>query len=422
MSTLRQTSLTHFNKKRCDPQENSDEVVSVCTAEGWVESASKVKSVYIHVPFCEHKCHYCDFYSISQSDDQYAPFIEQLKLEIQYLSSQFSSIETIFIGGGTPTIFEESLFEELLQVVSSQLPIASEYEWTIEANPESVTADKAMMMAQYGVNRVSIGAQSFHRELLLQLERIHKIENVERSITHFRQAGLNNINLDVMYAIPGQTPKQLVEDLERAIELQPKHLSCYSLVYEPNTPLETKLRNGNIQRVDQEVEAEMFLCVQETLKSHSFLQYEISNFAKNGFECKHNVAYWNNDDWWPFGPSASGHIDGIRWKNIPRISQYINGMPLPDIIDVETLPFDQQVGETFMLGLRMMKGIERSKVDALLESSNNTWRTSVINEYVSNGLLRWQDDYLALSPRGVLLADTVISALLMEDETIADTE
>ena len=178
MSTLRQTSLTHFNKKRCDPQENSDEVVSVCTAEGWVESASKVKSVYIHVPFCEHKCHYCDFYSISQSDDQYAPFIEQLKLEIQYLSSQFSSIQTIFIGGGTPTIFEESLFEELLQVVSSQLPIASEYEWTIEANPESVTADKAMMMAQYGVNRVSIGAQSFHRELLLQLERIHKIENV----------------------------------------------------------------------------------------------------------------------------------------------------------------------------------------------------------------------------------------------------
>jgi len=416
------TPLAQFIKKNGAPQENSEQIESQFTAEGWLKQLDIVKSVYIHIPFCFHKCHYCDFYSIAGAEDQYEPFVKQLTTELEFVGKHLSSMETIFVGGGTPTIFDIDLFNEMLEAIATHIPRSQTCEWTIEANPETVTRDKAKAMVNNGINRVSIGAQSFNKELLNTLERWHEIDNVARAVEHVSHGGIENINLDLIYAIPSQTESQLLFDLEQAIALQPTHLSCYSLIYEPGTPLRTRLDRGDVQRVEHDLEATMFERVRDVLIREGYDQYEISNFAKQGYECKHNVAYWTNQSWWPFGPSASGHLEGRRWKNTPKISHYINGNPLPQIVDVEMLSPDRSAGETFMVGLRMKRGMKRSCIERLIAQSNNGWRALVIEHYIKEGLLKWQGDYLALTENGLCFADTVISALLMQDKAITDTK
>jgi len=276
-------------------------------------------------------------------------------------------------------------------------------------------------MVRNGVNRVSIGAQSFHPALLKSLERWHDPENVGKAVECVRSVGIQDINLDVIYAIPSQTMDQLLVDLEQSIALSPTHMSCYSLIYEPNTPLRTRLDRGEVQRVEHELEASMFSCVAEVLQHAGYAQYEISNFAKEGYECKHNISYWTNQAWWPFGPSASGHLSGRRWKNSPRLSEYLSADGLPPILDVETLDSDASAGESFMLGLRLIRRMERSWVESLLAQSNNEWRKGVIEQYIREGQLHWVDDHLALTCEGIRIADTVILALLMQDDEMTDT-
>jgi oxygen-independent coproporphyrinogen-3 oxidase len=344
-----------------------------------------------------------------------------LSRELTSVGEYLPSVDTIFIGGGTPTIFEENLFETMLRTVATSIPRSSSYEWTIEANPETVTKQKAEMMNDLGVNRVSIGAQTFDPSLLKTLERWHEVQSVEQAIHRVREAGIKNINLDLIYAIPTQTESQLRFDLNRAIALKPTHLSCYSLTYELGTPLRTRLERGDVQRVEHELESVMFNIVCDELKQEGYAQYEISNFATLGYECAHNIAYWTNQSWWPIGPSASGHINGKRWKNIASISQYIGGNSLPNVTDVETLSPDRSAGESFMLGLRMRKGMEKSWVNRLIEQSNNGWREDVLNRYIQEGFLHWENGYLTLTTEGICFADTVISSLLMQDVTITDT-
>lgn len=416
------TPLTQFIKKARVPQENSEQFEPQFTARGWMEGLDIVKSVYIHIPFCFHKCHYCDFYSIAGAEDQYEPFVKQLTKELEFVGKHLSSIETIFVGGGTPTIFDIDLFDEMLAAIATHIPRSQNCEWTIEANPETITLDKVKAMVSNGINRVSIGAQSFNKELLKTLERWHEIDSVRRAVDDVRHGGIENINLDTIYAIPGQTQSQLLFDLEQATALLPTHLSCYSLIYEPGTPLRTRLDRGDVQRVEHNLEAAMFECVLDVLVRKGYEQYEISNFAKSGYECKHNIAYWTNQSWWPFGPSASGHLEGRRWKNTPKISHYINGEHLPPIIDIELLSPDKSAGEAFMVGLRLKCGMEKSWVERLVAQSNNEWRALVIEHYIKDGLLHWQGDYLALTEDGLCFADTVITGLLMQDETITDTK
>lgn len=416
-----QSSLPQFNTKGTDPQEDFLSIDQHITAKDWVEHAETVSSIYIHIPFCFHKCHYCDFYSISGGEQHYEPFVAQLSRELAVVGESLPSIETIFIGGGTPTIFGEELFGNMLEAVSTNIPRSTSCEWSIEANPETVTAKKAELMNRFGVNRVSIGAQSFDSTLLKTLERWHEIESVENAVRHVKEAGIHNINLDLIYAIPKQTESQLLHDLHRAIALNPTHLSCYSLTYELGTPLRIRLERGEVQTIEHELEASMFEAVQTELCKKGYLQYEISNFAKAGYECAHNIAYWKNKSWWPFGPSASGHVNRRRWKNTPSISQYINGDAMPTVTDVELLSPDDSAGESFMLGLRLLEGMEEAWVHRLIEQSNNRWRESVLHKYIQEGFLHWQSGYLAFTAKGLRFADTVISALLMQEVAITDT-
>ncbi len=290
--------------------------------------------------------------------------------------------------------------------------MSSNVEFSIEANPETVTAQKAISMVEHGINRVSIGAQSFNLELLKVLERWHEPCSVNRAVDFVHAAGIQNVNLDIIYSIPTQTIEQVRFDLNQAMALSPTHMSCYALTYELNTPLLQRLHTGAITRVDHDLEADMFDIVTEELESNGYAQYEISNYAKEGFTCKHNLMYWNNNNWWPFGPAAAGHIDGRRWRNAPRLRDYFVHAPLPLVEDVELLPKDTQAGEAFMMGLRLLRGMERSWVESLVLQSSNQWRQAVIDRNCDSGLLQWEKNHLALTAKGLHFADSVISEFL----------
>mgnify|MGYP002037320169 CR=1 FL=1 len=395
--------------------QDSREVDGFLTAESWLHEAKHATGIYMHIPFCFHKCHYCDFFSIANAEDQQSAFIEAILKEIKFVAPYLSHVQTIFIGGGTPTLLQKTLFKNLLQTIAEHIPLAEKYEWTVESNPETVTHDKANFMKSAGVNRVSIGAQSFNEQLLEKLERWHSPGNVKKSVDIYRKSGIENINLDLIYAIPTQTIADLKEDLRRAVELKPKHLSCYALTYEPNTPLAVRLKRGEVLRVNQDCEAEMFQFVRSNLDSHGYAQYEISNFAQKGFECEHNLLYWNNKNWWPIGPAAAGHIKGLRWRNQPRLTNYLTKDSLPLIEDVEHIARDRQLGETCMLGLRMTNGLKKEIINQIIESSPKQWRKAVFEKYIDAGYLHWTKGSLAFTDTGLLFADTVIVDLLMQE-------
>ena len=393
------------------------QVLAARPAQG---SPLRVESAYIHVPFCFHKCHYCDFYSFVDTRDQQGAFTERLVREIQAVGSgQDRPLKTLFIGGGTPTLLAPGHWKTLLAALDEHLPIASGgpggpggpgAEFTVEANPETLTAELVDVLVAGGVNRLSIGCQSFNPVHLKTLERWHDPANVERAVDIARRGGITNINLDLIFAIPGQTLSDWTDDLVRAVDLGPMHLSCYGLMYEPNTALTKRVQLGQVVPTEDDLEAEMYEAALAVLEARGFVQYEISNWSLPGRECRHNLAYWRNENWWALGPSASGHLDGLRWKNLPRLGDYLASLDWPPIVDVEMLPETERTGELLMLRLRLNEGVPLTLLDALLTSADP--RRHVIARHEAAGLLERTDTHLRLTPRGRLLADSVLSDLV----------
>jgi len=372
------------------------------------EEIRQIAGLYLHIPFCFHKCHYCDFYSIVDDRDRQAAFTDRLIDEIRVWSAAGPCRpRTIFVGGGTPTLLRPELWRELLAALRS-FDLSHLVEFTVEANPETVTAELLEILAGGGVNRMSIGAQSFNPAHLQTLERWHDPTNVGKAVGLARQAGIENVNLDLIFAVPGQTLHEWRQDLDRALELAPAHLSCYSLVFEPNTPLTTKLRLGRIAQTDQELEAEMFACTIDTLCALGFEHYEVSNFARPGRRCEHNLIYWRNESWLALGPSASGHVAGLRWKNVPHLGQYLAGGGPAPIQDVERLGPEASLGEQLMLRLRLLEGVD----NRWLEQSLSAQRRETVRRHIAAGLLEETDARTRLTRRGLMLADAILSELL----------
>lgn len=302
----------------------------------WDGSRPDVHTLYIHVPFCFHKCHYCDFYSIVDNRDRQGLFTDRLISELLALSQihTFRSgspvvgpLRSIFVGGGTPTLLEAELWERLLRALDTAFDLdhirAGTGEFTVEANPETVTRELMDVLRAGGVDRVSVGAQSFHKTHLKTLERRHDPANVAKAITLARDAGIHRQSIDLIFAIPGQTLDEWQDDLQRAIDLGVEHVSCYNLTYEPNTAMTTRLHKRDFVPADESLEVDMQLLAIELLAGAGLERYEVSNFAKPGQECAHNLAYWRNENWLAAGPSAAGHIDGFRYKNSPRLDTYL---------------------------------------------------------------------------------------------------
>ena len=369
---------------------------------------------YFHIPFCLHKCHYCDFYSLVDARNRQPVFVQRLIDEVRATSGLLGRpLETIFFGGGTPTLLAPDLWRDLLGALREHLPRHTGCEVTVEANPETLSELLLEILAAGGVNRLSIGAQTFETAHLRTLERRHDPANVERGVRMARCAGIDDLNLDLIFGIPGQTLPQWRADLERAVRLEPAHLSCYALTYEPNTPLAVKLRAGRIRRIDEDLEAAMYEATIDTLAAAGFEHYEISNWARPGRRCRHNLLYWTNRQWWPLGPGAAGHVGGTRWKNVPRLSEYLATRGLAPITDVERLDRDGRIGEELMLGLRLIDGMKLDRLRELLgRGDRGAERAAAIERGVRSGLLCDGDGRLRFTRRGLLLADTVLAELL----------
>lgn len=405
-----------------DSSPPGDSRQELLTAADALEEASRagvgVKGIYVHVPFCFHRCHYCDFFTIAGRDEQRADYVTRLLGEAAAVLPRFPvGIRTVFIGGGTPTHLPVDALEELLSGLGSLLQAGGHTieEWTIEANPDTVTPAVAEVLGAAGVNRVSIGAQSFHKGSLEALERHHDPSNVARAMELVRAVGISDVSIDLIFAIPGQSrPLELWKrDLDEALALDPSHLSCYNLSYELGTPLRRRLDTGAIERVSNDIEAQMYEHTLERLAGAGYEQYEVSNWAKPGRRCLHNLLYWRNENWWPLGPSGSGHVNGRRWRNVPRLGQWLQGSGLSPVDTLEQLDIDGQLGEVLMLGLRLNEGVPRHVVEAAIAAPlRGQVRCATIDEALQGELLAWTGDHLVLTPAGLLIADGIIGDLL----------
>jgi oxygen-independent coproporphyrinogen-3 oxidase len=372
------------------------------------------RGVYAHVPFCRHKCHYCDFYSFVDAEDRRAAYVTRAMAEVDAWAEVVRQpLETLFMGGGTPTMLASEQLSALLSHLSTRLRWRADREWTVEANPETVDASMARALADAGVNRVSMGAQSFQPRLLQALERHHDPVSVTRAVEHLKAAGIGQVNLDLIYAVPGATLVDWKDDLRQALALQPDHVSCYGLMYESNTPLGQRHARGQVQAAPEELELAMHRVACEVLGGAGLEHYEISNWARPGARCRHNELYWRNDDWLAIGPSASGHAAGLRWRNVPRLGDWLAGGPWSPVQDVERLDDDGQVGEAFMMGLRLLEGMALDRVESLLSrGAKSVPRRLALARHHEAGLLETAGDRLKLTEAGRMLASQVAMDLL----------
>ncbi len=310
-----------------------------------------VKSVYIHIPFCPNICSYCSFCKIFYNEKYINEYLNSLEEEIK-LNYRGELIETIYIGGGTPSCLKLNHLERLLKIIK-HFKLAKDFEYTIESNIEDIDILKLNLYKKYKINRISVGIQTFNENHLNLLKR-KLVKNIKSKIKLIKDIGIENISVDLIYALPKQTIKDLLIDLEKIIELDIKHISTYSLIIEPNTLLYIK----NYKNVSEELDFKMFEIVKNKLLQNDFIHYEISNFCKQGFESKHNLTYWNNEKYYGFGMGASGYLNNVRYVNAKNINDYIKKIYKKDI---EYLSFNDKISYEFILGLRKTDGINKEK-------------------------------------------------------------
>lgn len=368
--------------------------------------------LYLHVPFCETKCGYCDFYSVPLKDRATSPLVRALVRELDQRESSIDGpFHTIFVGGGTPTLLppdDLKLLFERLGLVARRDHVA---EFTTEANPATVNEQKINLLIESGVNRISFGAQSFHQRELDVLERLHNPDDIAPAVATAQRGGIRHVNLDLIFGIPGQTVQTWRHSLQRALDLGTDHLSCYGLTYEPHTPLTARMQQGLVAPCDNDLEADMYLLAIELLAGHGFQQYEISNFAKPGCECRHNLIYWNNQPYLGIGPSAASYVGGARFKNIPHIETYVREIEAhrPAWRESERLTGEDLAGELVMLQLRLNRGLDLADFQARTSLNPLELYAEQIAEHSAAGLLECTERHLRLTDAGRLVADRVIT-------------
>ncbi len=374
-------------------------------------TSQAVQAVYVHVPFCRRLCGYCAFYSVIPDDNIIQPLVDALIREIDRSANlQNLAVKTVFVGGGTPTTLPPTQLQRLLKRLRELSIGDSISEFTVEANPATVTPEIAKIMAEAGVNRVSIGAQSFDPADLAVLERSHQPAQVAKTVAICRQAGIARVNLDLIFAIPGQTLKSWRQSLDAALALQSDHLACYGLTFEPGTRLHDQLRQGLIDRPSQDLDADMFELLISTLTDAGYDHYEISNFARPGCRCEHNLCYWHNHPYLGIGPAAAGLIDGIRYKNAEDVVGYTRDVLAGQTPrrEEERLTNEQRARETAMLELRLAEGIERAAFQDRYKLDPTVFFESAIGKHTARGLLEVTDRHIRLTRAGLPLADVVI--------------
>ncbi len=349
-----------------------------------------VEHLYVHVPFCAAKCHYCAFYSEAGNADKMAGYVDALLLELDRFAPRLAP-RTIFFGGGTPSLLPAALMQRILEAVGRARPPGAPLEWTIECNPSTVSTEKAKLFREFGVNRISMGVQALDDEMLDVIGRVHSVEAAVGSYRKLRDAGFDNINLDFMFGLPGQTMEHWRTTLRQAIELQPEHISTYCLILEEDTHFWSLLQQGRI-KPDDDLELEMYQTGIDMLAAAGYRQYEISNFAKPGRECRHNIAYWEGKDYVGLGPSACSTVGDRRWQNSAQIENWA-------VAFEEPLPPELRAAECAAFGMRMNAGVPAELV-------RGRWDKQIA-ELLSAELVQWRDGRLQPTRRGILFADEI---------------
>jgi oxygen-independent coproporphyrinogen-3 oxidase len=373
--------------------------------------------LYVHIPFCETKCGYCDFYSVETAGRDFGAFIDRLLIELTIRTTDhIDRFTTIFVGGGTPTILPP---QELQRLADALGPIAIQSnveEFTVEANPASLDDEKMAILKSAGVDRISFGVQSFHESELAFLERLHTPADIVPSVKVARNHGIARLNLDLIFGIPGQTMQTWADTLSQAIDLNPDHLSCYALTYEPATRLTAQLDRNRFEPCDEALEADMFEFTIDQLAANNFHQYEISAYAKPNQQSRHNLVYWRNENYIGVGPSAAGYFNDIRYKNVADVSRYQRMIDETGtaVLQQETPNQPQSAAETAMLNLRLNEGINTDHFRTKTGLDPRECFADAIRQNQLTGLIETTETCIKLTRKGRLLADTVIQSFFDE--------
>ncbi|KAA1257848.1 Oxygen-independent coproporphyrinogen-III oxidase-like protein [Rubripirellula obstinata] len=369
------------------------------------------KSAYIHVPFCRHRCGYCNFSVVAQRDDLIERYVQAIDLELQTLDRP--AIETLFIGGGTPTHLPPPVLDRFLNQVGQRFDLNQLVEFSVEANPEDIDPTTLNVLSDHGVNRISLGVQSFHQSKLNILQRGHD-EAIAVNAIEMSAERIGNVSIDLIFAAPGETIEQWTEDLRLALSLPIDHLSTYALTFEKGTSFWNRLRQGELKELGDDVEVEMYQTARAMSQTVGLSHYEISNFARPDRQCLHNRAYWDGRGWYAAGPGAANFCDGYRNVNHRSTTTYLKKVEsgVSPISESERITVQQYARERFAFGVRMIEGVD---VDQLSRESGIDLRElcgADLAKMVSDGLISDVAERVTLTERGILFADGVASTLL----------
>lgn len=368
--------------------------------------------IYLHIPYCLHKCGYCDFNSHPENREEADIYVTALLSESNHYASRLAgrTVATVFFGGGTPTLLPPASLDKILGNIKNNFNLSEDCEITIEANPATIKRETLEQIRSSGFNRISIGVQSFDADELKLLERVHNEEEIHTTIERARLAGFDNLSLDLMFGLPGQSPEKWHSHLLKALEKKPNHISAYSLTIEPATSFFKLQERGLLSLPPDETQLEMFQDTIDTLQSAGYEQYEISNYALPGFESRHNLNYWDNGEYLGLGAGASSYLNGERFKNTLLPSRYIREVQAQGtaVESTETLELLHAMGETIMLGLRRLKGIAIEDFENRFQISFNKVYGKVMEPLLNEGLITLNQNRMALSRKGLYLADSVI--------------
>ena len=379
----------------------------------------KIMNIYIHIPFCVHKCYYCDFISFSNKYDTIELYVEMLKKEIILYRKQLKEdikIETVYIGGGTPSLIDSKYILGILDTLRENFLFIDNAEITIEINPGTINKFKLQNYMKYGINRLSIGLQTTDNNLLKKIGRIHTYEDFLYTFKLSREIGFNNINIDLMLALPEQTLEKLIESVNIIIALNPEHISVYSLILEKNTKLYSMVQNKKMSLPDDDLERQMYWSVKYNLEKNGYKHYEISNFAKCGYESRHNCNCWEQKEYIGFGVNAHSYENRIRFRNVEDIEKYISKMQKSNcyrfqIIDENQTKFDQEK-EFMLLGLRKIDGIYVSEFKKkFIENPLFLFREQ-LNRLVKKQLIVIESNNIRLTNKGIDFANIVFQEFI----------
>ena len=368
-------------------------------------------SLYIHIPFCVRKCLYCDFPSFSGMDGMFEDYVRRLCREMGEAAPSFQEIgvKSVFFGGGTPSILPPALMGRIMDKIMSAYDVNSDAEISMEANPGTLDAAKLREYKSMYFNRLSMGLQAWQDRLLERLGRIHRVGEFEDNFLQARDSGFKNINVDLMFSLPGQTMDDWQETLEKVIRLDPEHISAYSLIIEEGTPFFDMYEKGQITETDENTDRRMYYLAKEMLSDKGFRQYEISNFAKDGFECRHNITYWRTEEYRGFGLGAHSYFDGTRFHNSADMKEYMAG---GERLDMEKLTPEEMQEEFMFMGLRMNEGISREEFLKRFKTDITSVYGQEISELISEGLLTENKGRISLTDRGIDVSNQVFEKFI----------